>query len=621
MNDFLILLRPHRWLFAGAIVALLLSAFFTATMTGLISPLMNDVMTDQAETQQSRTDKIFQFKEKMEDIKNWLIDVGLPLEKIEDHASGPDLTNPIPWAILVFVVFLFQASFEFLGSYMVGRVGLLVVVDMRQNLIDHVLNLPLRFFKHFSTGEVLARINADVQRVQQAISVKLGELVKSCTNCAMFTVLAFVLHWKLSLTLFILVPVIALPIVWLTKSVRKYAKRSQSFLGTLNAHLKEVLVGVRIVKGFQREGYESNKLRTRNQSFLKYALRELRILAMTTPIMGLIGMLIILTFVAYGGFIIQSGTMTKGDFFFYVLVIYSLYQPIKRIARANSEIQQAVGVLPRIREIMDWQNDIPEPTHPQRFDQYPDVQEIRFDKVSFTYSDANNGPLVLRDIDLTVKQGDVVALVGSSGSGKSTLVNLLPRFYDVQHGSITINGLDIRHMCKHDLRALSAIVTQDTILFDDTVHNNIAYGMDNISRADVVAAATKAHAHGFIEQLAEGYDTVIGESGGNLSGGQRQRISIARAILKDSPILILDEATSALDTESEREVQAALDNLMTHKTAFVIAHRLSTIRRADSILVMSEGAIVERGDHGSLMRDSGHYARLIELQKEGQDAF
>lgn len=620
MKHFFVLLKPFKVWFVLALLALISSAFFNAALTGMVAPLMNNVMTIQAETSASRADEIFAYKDKIEKLMGWLEARGVPVGALERHSGGPDLLNPLPWAMLVFLIFCLQALFDFMGTYTMARVGLWVVVHLRQSIIDRLLSHSMSFFKRFSTGEILTRINTDVLRVQNAISVKLGEMVKEVANSAVFLVLAFVINWKLSLTLFVLVPLVGGPIVFFTRKIRKYASKSQSFLGVLTGHFKEVLVGIRIVKGFGMEGFESRKLARENRSFLKYALRELKIVAMTTPIMSLIGILVILAFVCYGSLAIQGDQMTRGDFLFYVLVVYQLYQPIKRIARANSEIQQAVGVMPRIREFLDWQNEILEPEEPQQFPGYPQIQEIYFQDVGFHYDDQSGGEPVLEDIDLRVERGTVLALVGASGSGKSTMVSLLPRFYDVRRGVITINGLDIRCLAKTRLRELIGIVTQDTILFDDTVHNNIAYGLESVSRDRVIAAAKKAFAHPFICELKEGYESRIGEAGGNLSGGQKQRISIARAILKDAPILILDEATSALDTESEREVQMALENLMKEKTTFVIAHRLSTIRQAHHIVVMHRGRIVERGDHETLLAGKGIYRKLIQMQEEGLDA-
>ncbi|CAM2066864.1 ABC transporter ATP-binding protein [Sulfidibacter corallicola] len=616
MKDLIRLLKPYRAAFGMALVALILAAVFNSALTGLITSLMDNVLTDSATQVQSQADRLFGYKEKLQGLQNWLNEFGVPLEAIRE-ARTDALINPIPWAVMAIVVFCCQALFNYIGTYTMGKVGVTVVVDLRQAMIDKVMTMSMRFFKEYSTGDILTRINTDVLRIQQAISVKFGEMIKEAANVVVFLFLAFFINWKLSLTLFVLVPMVGLPVAVFSRKIRKYSRKSQSFLSALTSHLKEVLVGMQIVKGYQKESFESTKLAQTNSLFFKYALRELRITAVTTPVMGLIGMVVVVSFVCYGSLVVQNGTMSQGDFLFYILVIYQLYQPIKRMARANSDIQQAVGVLPRIAEVMEWDNEIREPEHPQSMPGHPQVENLAFRKVRFRYGDQPDEPWVLDGIDLEVGHGEVVALVGASGSGKSTLVKLLPRFYDISDGALEINGLDIRRMPKAELRGLFGLVSQDTVLFDDTVHNNIAYGLKDASREDVIDAAKKANAHEFIGQLADGYDTTIGESGNQLSGGQRQRLSIARAILKDAPVLILDEATSALDTQAEREVQQALDTLMKSKTTLVIAHRLSTIRKADTILVLDKGRIVERGDHEALMKNHGVYRRLIQLQEEG----
>ena len=616
MKKLISLLGPFKALFFLALISLTLSSMFNAALTGLVQPLLDNVLTDQVSSVDSKAEQLFGFSDKMKGIVDWFEKKGIDLNRIGQETREAMPTSPIAWAVLALVIFLFEALFDFIGTYTMGRVGIAVVVRMRQDLMDKVMSLSLRFFKSFSTGEILTRVNTDVLRVQNAISIKLGEIAKESTKTIVYLFLAFYLNWKLSLTLFGLVPLVGIPVVIFTKKIRKYAVKSQVYLGHLTSHLKEVLVGIRIVKGFQREAFESKKLEQKNRFFFKYALRELKVVALTTPVMSLIGMVIILSFVSYGSVGIQSGAISKGHFIFYVLVIYQLYQPIKRIARANSEIQQAVGVLPRLQEVLHWDNEIVETKTPQRFPGFPEIETIRFEDVCFRY-EPQSATNVLDHINLTVEKGNILALVGASGSGKSTLVNMLPRFYDITSGTITMNGTDVRQMSKTDLRSLISIVTQDTILFDDSVHNNIAYGMEDVSRERVIFAAKQAFADPFIEQLPEGYDTHIGESGGTLSGGQRQRLSIARAFLRESPILILDEATSALDTESEREVQMALDNLMQSRTTIVIAHRLSTIRQAHVIVVMHEGRIVERGDHSSLMAKKGMYRKLVQMQEEG----
>lgn len=617
MNRLLRLLKPHKGLFVLAWSALLVASLFGAILSALVVPLINQILADDSLEAESRTDELLNINDMLAKVEKAVDDLGIPLEISGLGGDEVDLGSPLAWALLAVILFAGQALFDFLGSYTMGRIGITVIVDMRQQLIEKVMSLSMRYFSTASTGELIARINNDVIKIQQAISVKVGEFIRELGNMAVYTLVAFYLNWKLALALFILVPLVGGPISVFSRKIRKYSSKSQDHLGLLTSHLKEVLVGVRIVKGFRRESYEARRLRERNDLFLKYALRELRVVTLTPAVMGIVGMIIIVFFVTIGSVIIQKGQMTSGDYIYFIIAIYSLYQPLKRIARANSEIQQAVGVLPRIDAVLNETNEIEEPAEPKRFANYPKVEEIELDNVCFHY-EQNQDTRVLDHVNLKISSGMVVALVGPSGSGKSSLVGLLPRFYDVISGAVRINGLDIRDLSKSDLRGLFAMVTQDTILFDESVHANIAYGADNVPREDVVAAAKQAFAHDFITALPKGYDTTIGEAGSQLSGGQKQRLSIARAILSDAPILILDEATSALDTESEREVQLALDNLMKTKTTFVIAHRLSTIRKAHLIVVLDKGRIVETGSHESLIAEDGLYKRLLEMQKEGQ---
>lgn len=623
MKKIIQLVWPHKWGFLLSTFALTLSALASAALVATLKPLLDRYLTPGGAQEQgpSQVDRVFGYQEGLlESLSKWVENLGIDLGSLKT-STDLDFENPLPWALLVLTIFSIQALFEFLGTYSMGKIGLTIVVDLRQRLMDHISMMSMSFFKKMNTGDIISRVGVDVNRIQVAISSKLGEFVTEAAKAVVSVVVVFLLNWKLALTLFVLVPVVGGPIAIISRKIRKYASRSQTFLGQMTSHLKEVLVGIRIVKAFGKEQFESEKLKDVNRSFLKYAVRELKFVTITTPVLGFVGMVIIVSFIIFGSVIVQTTDMSQGDFMVFVIFVYQLYQPIKRMARTNSDIQQAAGVLPRIDEILAWQNDIPATKHPVRPPEYPKVKEISFDKVSFWYHDGSDQEKVLDQVSFTVPQGQIIALVGPSGSGKTTLVNLIPRFFDVCEGAIRFDGTDIRDMEKQDLRTMLAIVTQDTILFDDTVRNNIAYGLSAVGENDVIEAAKKAFAHGFIEQLPHGYDTRLGEAGTRLSGGQKQRISIARAILKGAPVLILDEATSALDTESEREVQMALDNLMKEKTSFVIAHRLSTIRNADRIMVLDAGRVVEEGTHQELTEAKGQYYRLEQMQKGGLHAF
>ena len=623
MKKLFILILPHKYTFILSLFALVLSALASAALVATLKPLLDNIMSPQAQeaSTPSQVDRVFSYqKDALNQMKIWAEDYGLSLDSLRSKTKL-DFENPLPWAFLVLGIYLIQAVFEFFGAYYVGKIGLTVVVNLRQRLIDHISMMSMAFFKEMNTGDILSRVGVDVSRIQTAISVKLGEMVKEAAVATVSILVIFLLNWKLALTLFVLVPLVGGPIAIISRKIRKYASRSQTFLGQMTGHLKEVLVGIRIVKAFGKESFESKKLRVINDSFLKYAVRELKFVTITTPILGFVGMIIIVSFIIMGSVIVQTTEMSQGDFMVFVIFVYQLYQPIKRMARANSDIQQAAGVIPRLEEILSWENGLPEIDSPQRPPFFPRIQEIAFNSVSFWYQDQAKMQKILDNVSFNVKNGEHIALVGTSGSGKTTLVNLIPRFFDVCEGSIQFDGVDARHMTKKDLRNLLAIVTQETILFDDTVRNNIAYGMNDVQEERVIEAAKQAFADGFINELPHGYDTILGEAGTRLSGGQKQRISIARAILKGAPVLILDEATSALDTESEREVQLALDNLMKEKTSFVIAHRLSTIRNADRILVLDKGQVVEEGSHEELIKAKGQYFNLEQMQMGGLHAF
>ena len=623
MKKLFSMIMPHKVAFAFSLLALVLSAVASAALVATLKPLLDEYLIGGGKqaTTESQVDRVFKYQgELLGEIKTWVEDMGFTLESFKE-TTELDFENPLPWALLVMAIFFIQAFFEFIGSYTVGKIGLKVIVDLRQRLMDHISMMSMSFFKEMNTGDIISRVGVDVNRIRNAISVKLGEMVKEAAVASVSIIVLFLLNWKLSLALFILVPLVGGPIAIFSRKIRKNASKSQTFLGDMTGHLKEVLVGIRIVKAFGKESFESNKLRKTNQSFLKYAIRELRFVTMTAPVLGLVGMLIMVSFIVSGSIIIQTTDMSQGDFMVFVLFIYQLYQPIKRMARANSEIQQAAGIIPRIDEILAWQNSLPESSDPIHLPHFPEIREIEFRNVRFWYENDQKKQPILDGVSFTVKKGEHIAIVGSSGSGKSTLVNLIPRFFDVCEGEILFDGVDIRKLLKKELRRMLAIVTQDTILFDDTVWNNIAYGMSDMDETEVYGAAKKAFAHGFIKEMKDAYETVLGEAGTRLSGGQKQRISIARAILKGSPVLILDEATSALDTESEREVQMALDNLMKEKTSFVIAHRLSTIRNADRILVLDKGRVVEEGSHSALVQAKGLYYKLEQMQRGGIRAF
>jgi subfamily B ATP-binding cassette protein MsbA len=512
----------------------------------------------------------------------------------------------MPFAILG--VFLFKGLFAWSNSYLLESVGLTVVNALRQRLYNHIQELPLAFLDHMPTGILMSRISNDVNEIQAAVTKAITGLIRDSFSVIGLLVVIFYRDWRLASFGVIVLPVAFYPLFVFGSRLRKLATKSQETRGGLNVILHETISGNRIVKAFGMENYEKQRFARQVQRDLHYNLKSVWIDALSSPLMEFIGAIGIASIVAYGGHKVISGESTPGTFFSFLAGILALYQPVKSLSKVNSMIQKALAATKRVYEILDVQNNITEKPHAIAL---PRIREkIEFQHVFFAYQEQT----VLHDIQLTAKTGEVIALVGTSGGGKTTLVNLLPRFYDVTIGAVLIDGVDIRDVTIKSLRDQIAIVTQQSFLFNDTVQNNIAYGDIQKSLDNIIAAARAAYAYDFIMQLPEGFHTVIGEQGVRLSGGQRQRLCIARAILKDAPILILDEATSSLDSESELEVQKALENLMQGRTTFVIAHRLSTVQFADRIIVIVNGRIVEEGTHTQLLNRNGEYRRLHDIQ-------
>ncbi len=516
----------------------------------------------------------------------------------------------IPLAVIL--IYFLRGACHFGQAYLMNYVGESIIRGLRDSLYNRIQDLPLSFFHRERTGVLMSRITNDVNIVKAMVSTAVTGGLRDCFTIVGLTGVIFYRDWKLALFALVILPIAFFPVVAFGRRVRRVSTGCQEAMADMSVFLHETFAGNKIVKAFGMEGYEKERFFQKTARLFRLEMKAVVARSLSSPIMEFLGGLGIAFIIWYGGYRVIQGTSTPGTFFSFMAAVLMLYDPVKKTARLNNAIQEGLAAAVRVYDILETESDIVE--REDAIELKPKRHSVIFRNVSFKYEDQ----MVLKNINLEVKSGEVVALVGMSGGGKTTLVNLIPRFYDVSEGAILIDGHDIRDVTIASLRRQIGIVTQEPILFDDTTRNNIAYGNRQASHGDIIQAAKSAYAYDFIQALPNKFDTGVGELGARLSGGEKQRICIARALLKNAPILILDEATSSLDTESERAVQKALENLMRGRATLVIAHRLSTVRSADRIIVIVNGEIMEEGKHDTLLAAGGEYHKLYEMQLRGE---
>lgn len=607
--------KPYWKHLTTSIICTILFSVFNVTSVALTIPLLDTLF--QESTSKARVEQVTQEKTDIEstsilpsyvnNIKENLIH---SLKAFMLRGSKMDALVRI--CFLVLVAFLLKNISGYLQAYFLAHVEQGLMRDLRIEAYKHLHKLPMSYFKSEKTGNLISRITNDVNVVQSTVSAVFLNMIREPLNIIMFLGMAISISWKLTLSSVLILPVSIAIIAWIGLALRKHSALLQAKMSDITTVLHETLTGIKIVKAFSMEEYENKKFTNETNSFFRLYLKIVRIRNVASPITEFLSVIVGVFIIYYGGkLVLEQGTLKASEFLGFLFAIFQLITPVKELSGVNNRIQENNAAADRVFEIIDTPPTIKNIENAKSLEEFK--SSIEFKDVSFHYDDSDE--LVLDKLNLSVKKGEIIALVGSSGSGKTTLVDLIPRFFDPTGGGILIDGNNIKEIKIEHLRRLMGIVTQETMLFNDSIKNNIAYGLTDHSMDKIIEAAKAANAHNFIIEFPRGYDTIVGERGTKISGGQRQRLSIARALLVNPPIMIFDEATSALDNESEMLVQQAIERLMAERTTFVIAHRLSTIRNADKIIVLDKGKIIQCGRHEELMRNtSGMYRKLYELQ-------
>lgn len=596
-----------------AIICTFLFSFLHGASVYLSIPLL-DTLFQQTGAIEQKTPVISDSDSGTGMLPEWAVNT---IENISDLFnnfifSGETSDILLKISLLILFTFMGKSIFAYLQAFFLAYVQQGIIKSIRDKAYMHLHKLPMSFFKNERTGDLISRITNDVNVIQDSVTAVFLSLFREPITIIVFMAIAISISWKLFLLSLIILPLSIIIIGVIGNFVRKQSLLLQKRMGNITSVLQETISGVKIVKAFGMEEYENNKFKSETQNFFKIVLAKVRLQNISSPATELVAVAVGIVIIYYGGMLVLTeSTLKASEFLGFLFAIFQMIPPMKKMANVNNKIQTSIAAADRVFEVLDTDPTIKNIIKPIKLTSFE--KNIEFRNIEFRYDDSDE--IVLENINLNVNKGEIIALVGSSGAGKTTFVDLIPRFYDPTSGSISIDGTDIKEYDLVDLRSLMGIVTQETVLFNESIRKNIAYGLENFPHEKIVEVTKIANAHNFIEELPNGYDTIIGEQGTKLSGGQRQRISISRALLKNPPIMIFDEATSALDNESEMLVQEAIERLMKERTTFVIAHRLSTIRNADRILVLDKGKIVQEGKHEELLEDAtGIYSKLYELQ-------